>query len=101
MTKGDRNNLNVEVEKMSIRFNTEKTRYHLTLKERADGTPFFMLEPYEAELSFVQLPGWPGIELRPGTTFKQAEEIGHLLVQHFWGLSYARPEEGPDEGGEQ
>lgn len=82
---------------MNTRFHTEKTHYHLTLKERMDGEPYFMLEPYTQELAIVESPGWLGIELRPGTTYEQAEAVGRLLRQHFWGLSYARPVEVPDE----
>jgi hypothetical protein len=82
---------------MPTRFHTEKTHYRLTLKEKMNGEPYFRLEPYTEELSIVESPGWLGIELRPGTTYELAEAIGRLLHGHFWGLSYARPVEVPDE----
>ena len=67
---------------------TEKVRYRLTLKERMDGTPFFMLEPRDRELSIIDERAWLGIELMPGTTYREAERVWKTLANIIDGLSY-------------
>ncbi len=82
-----------------MKFFSERASYRLTLKEHPGGTPYFLLEPKDRELSIVEQPGWLALELRPGMTgmtYKQAKEVWHLLDNLIEGLSYAAPKEVPD-----
>jgi hypothetical protein len=79
------------------KFFPERASYRLTLKEHyPDATPYFLLEPRDRELSIVEQPGHLAIELRPGTTYTQAEGMWKTLATIIDGLSYWAPKECPD-----
>ena len=57
---------------------TERSDYKVTVKELGDGTPFLMLEPYEGDLTILA-NGHLSLDLLPGTTYEQAQEIARYL----------------------
>jgi hypothetical protein len=79
-----------------VKFFPERASYRLTLKEHPGGTPYFLLEPKDRELSIVEQPGWLALELRPGMTYKQAEGVWKTLATIIDGLSYGALKECPD-----
>lgn len=65
---------------------TERGQYRCVLKEGAS-TPFLALEPTGQELPTIQGRGILIIDLRPGTTFEQAQALARELDKYMIGVA--------------
>jgi len=68
---------------------TERFTCAFTVKEFADGTPWIAVEPLAGTLSCLG-DGFLGLDLKPGTDYRKAEEIAAFLNQAVAGVSYTR-----------
>ncbi len=65
---------------------TERCRYHFKVAEYSNGIPWITTEPCENPPRSME-HSMPGLDLRRGTTFAEAEEIAKYLNRHVAGLS--------------
>ncbi len=66
---------------------TESADFLFAVKEHATGTPFIMLQPRHDNLSVVG-DGFLSLELREGTSMRQAKEIAQHLNDNIEHVSY-------------
>jgi hypothetical protein len=66
---------------------TERARYVFAVKEFGDGTPWIMLERSGNGLDVLG-NGFIGLELKDGTTLKQAEALAETLRRNVSAVSY-------------
>lgn len=66
---------------------TQRAAYWATVKERSGGeTPFLMFEPIGESMPLLK-NAFVALDLRPGTTLDQAQELARHLHAHVEGLS--------------
>ncbi len=75
---------------MSTKAKTDYARCTFAVKEHADGTPWIMVEPRSTSDIPLLKNGFIGLTLRPGISFKKAEEIARELRENFEGISYTQ-----------
>jgi hypothetical protein len=63
----------------------ERGRYQFRVAEFHDGEPWIMTDPMKTEdrLSALGKNGFIGFDLKPGTTYKEAEKIAEYLNEHI------------------
>ena len=66
---------------------TERARYVFTVKEFGDGTPWIMLEGSGKGLEVLG-DGFIGLDLKEGTTLKEAEALAATLRQSIATVAY-------------
>ena len=68
---------------------TERAAYRATVKEGNSGVPFLMFEPMAGNLPFLS-DAFVALELRPGTTLDEAQELARQLHLRVEGLAITR-----------
>jgi len=66
---------------------TERAKYVFAVKEFSDGTPWIMLERSWNGLDVLG-NGFIGLDLKDGTTLKQAEALAETLHRNVSAVSY-------------
>jgi hypothetical protein len=61
------------------RFNEEQ----ITLKERADNTPWLVAEPRGGRITMLEGDAFMGFDLFPGTTLNQAYAFAEFMNEHL------------------
>lgn len=68
---------------------TERSKYRFTVKEFGDGTPWIMLEPDGQDLACLG-DGFLGLDLKPGHTLDDAQEVASFLNKHITTMAYTQ-----------
>lgn len=66
---------------------TERSRYVFTVKDFEEGHPWIALEPFDKHLSLLR-KGFMGLDLKKGTSLKDAQKIASLLNKNVATVSY-------------
>lgn len=67
---------------------TQRAAYRATVKERSGGEPpFLMFEPMGENMPLLE-NAFVTLDLRPGTTLEQAQELARHFHTHVEGLSF-------------
>ncbi len=66
---------------------TERARYTFTVKERADGAPYIVMESFHENLTALS-SGFLSFDLPEGTTHARAKEIAEYLNANIAGVAY-------------
>ena len=67
---------------------TTRAKFRFVPKQNTDGSPWLTFEPRDGQLGEGLPSGLFGFDLLPGTTYEQAEEIGHYLGRHIASLNF-------------
>ena len=63
---------------------TQRGRFRFRVAEYADGTPWIMTDPlWPQDRLKILGQGFVGFDLKPGTSYEQAEKIAHFMNEHI------------------
>lgn len=71
---------------------TERGRYQFRRAEHVDGTPWIMTNPLKEndQLNSLGPTGFIGFDLKPGTSYEEAQRIAEYLERHIEMITIAR-----------